>query len=188
MSAVKLYTIGVYGSTRAAFFEALSQADVDIVLDIRLRRAVRGAQYSYANFKQLTDELAARNIAYAHVTGLAPSHAMLGIQSAADAAAKRRKSEREELAAQYVRAYTRERLDTFDFATFAGELAQYAAPCLLCIERNPQACHRGLVAPRLADAMGASVVHLTPSGAAFETLAALRARNRKRAALHKKFG
>lgn len=188
MTAAKLYTIGVYGSTRAAFFEALMEADVDIVLDIRLRRAVRGAQYSYANFKQLTAELEARGIAYEHLTGLAPTHAMLAIQSAADAAAKRRKSERAELAPAYVRAYTGERLELFDFAALAAQIAPYRAPCVLCIERDPQACHRGLVAPGLAAALGATVAHITPSGTAFEALAALRARSRKRAALRKKFG
>ena len=34
---------------------------------------------------------------------------------------------------------------------------------LLCVERDPEACHRSLIAARLADRHGVAVEHLRPS-------------------------
>ena len=39
-------TIGVYGFTQAVFLEALREARVGLVLDVRQRRGVRGSEYS----------------------------------------------------------------------------------------------------------------------------------------------
>jgi uncharacterized protein (DUF488 family) len=36
------------------------------------------------------------------------------------------------------------------------------ATALLCVERDPEACHRSLVAHELAEAYGLDVVHLFP--------------------------
>lgn len=46
---IRLVTIGVYGSTERKFFDALVRAKVDVFCDIRLRRGMRGATYSFAN-------------------------------------------------------------------------------------------------------------------------------------------
>jgi uncharacterized protein (DUF488 family) len=35
-------------------------------------------------------------------------------------------------------------------------------PALLCVERDPEACHRSLIAERLAEADGARIVHIRP--------------------------
>ncbi|GAC1387715.1 MAG: hypothetical protein NVSMB31_00500 [Vulcanimicrobiaceae bacterium] len=188
MAKSMLYTIGVYGSTAAAFFGALEDAGVDVVLDIRLRRAVRGAQYTFANAQRLMGELADRGIAYKHVLDLAPDLETLHIQGAEDEASGKRKSERTELAPGYTSAFTSLVLKQFPFDAFAKEMLAYRAPCLLCIERVPSACHRSLVAPPLAAAMGAEVGHLLPSGTGFDALATLRKKNRSRAAARKKYG
>jgi uncharacterized protein (DUF488 family) len=67
------------------------------------------------------------------------------------------------LAPEYVRRYVSEVLDRFDFAALARELAGCCAPVLFCIERIPAACHRSLVAPRLAQALHAhAIVDLIP--------------------------
>lgn len=184
----KLFTIGVYGSTRAAFFAALEDAGVDLLLDVRRRRAVRGSEYSYANAGQLTDELAERGIAYKHVLGLAPDPETLDLQGSVDASAKRLKSDRTELSPEYVAQYTGRTLDVFDFAAFAAGIREFHAPVIMCIERIPQACHRSLIAPKLARALDAEVVHLIPSGAGFDAKRALARINRQRAARRKKFG
>lgn len=184
----KLFTIGVYGATRSAFFAALEDAGVDLLLDIRRRRAVRGSEYSYANAGHLTDELAVRGIAYRHVLGLAPDLETLKLAGSADAAAKRLKSERTELPPEYIAQYTQRTLDAFDFKALAGEIREFRAPVIMCIERIAQACHRSLVAPKLAAALDAEVVHLVPSGAAFDAKRALATINRRRAARRKKYG
>lgn len=40
----EIYTIGVYGSTEETFFSKLIAAQVDLFVDIRQRRGVRGNQ------------------------------------------------------------------------------------------------------------------------------------------------
>lgn len=186
---VKVCTIGVYGSTRAAFFDALQAAGVDVLLDIRRRRAVRGSQYTFANAERLTSELAAREIEYRHVLDLAPDKETLALQGAADTEAKRLKSERTELAPDYVKQYVSRTLSRFDFSAFARELDTFRTPALFCIERIPEACHRSLVAPKLAKALGTEeIVHLIPQGAAYDTLSLLRQIKRNRNARRKRFG
>lgn len=160
---VRVCTIGVYGASRETFFEALERARADVLIDIRRRRAVRGPRYTFANATRLIAELERRGIAYHHELGLAPTAAMLALQHEADAAAKQRYSERTNLAPEYVKRYTAQVLKRFDFAALAGELTEFRAPVLLCIERLPAACHRSLVAPLLARALGTDQVeHLVP--------------------------
>jgi len=43
-----------------------------------------------------------------------------------------------------------------------AELPGDGAGALLCVERDPEACHRSLVAQRLAERHGVEVVHLRP--------------------------
>lgn len=152
---VRLLTVGVYGSDGAAFFAALEAAGADILLDIRTRRAVRGTRYSYANAKRLIAELGRRGIAYRHVIGLAPGRELLALQHGVDKREGHAYSARTVLAKTYVHRYIRDVLDRFDVAELARELAGYRAPVLMCVERIPAACHRSLVAPRLAQALHA---------------------------------
>jgi len=160
---LRVFTIGVYGASRETFFAALERAGADVLIDIRRRRAVRGPRYTFANAARLTAELERLGIAYRHELGLAPSAAMLKLQHEADARAKRLLSERTELAPGYVKRYTAQVLERFDFDALAAELTGFRAPVLMCIERIPAACHRSLAAPRLARALGTDDVdHLVP--------------------------
>ncbi len=158
-----VFTVGVYGAGAAAFFTALEAAAIDVLLDIRTRRAVRGTVYSYANAGRLTAGLARRGIAYRHVLALAPGRELLALQHAVDARERRKYSARTVLAPEYVRRYTARVLDRFDFGELARELDGYRAPVLFCIERVPAACHRSLVARRVAHALhAAEIVDLFP--------------------------
>jgi hypothetical protein len=88
---------------------------------------------------------------------------MLALQHAVDAREGKRYAERTQLAPEYLERYVPLVLERFDFATLAHELRESRAPVLFCVERTPQACHRSLVAPRLARALGTSeVAHLMP--------------------------
>jgi uncharacterized protein (DUF488 family) len=162
---VKVLTIGVYGWNAGTFFAALEAARADALIDVRRRRAVRGPHYAFANAVRLTKALDERGIAYLHELELAPDAAMLDLQHAADAKAGQRYSERTALAPEYLRRYRRV-LERYDFGALARRLDGYRAPVLLCVERIPEACHRGLVAPRLAEALGVRTVkHLLPENA-----------------------
>ena len=57
--------------------------------------------------------------------------------------------------------YRTEILDRVDLPTILAHLPVDAASALLCVERDPEACHRSLVAARMTE-HGVSVVHLRP--------------------------
>lgn len=158
----RVLTIGAYGFEPQGFFGALEKAGVDVFLDIRQRRGLRGSRYAFANATRLTAELENRGIAYRHVRELAPDPEIRDLQRQADEATATTKSGRTELAPAFVDAYAAAKLDRFDWRGLASELASFDAPVLFCVERTPESCHRSLVAPRLAQVLDAEVVDLTP--------------------------
>jgi uncharacterized protein (DUF488 family) len=163
MAATRVFTIGVYGFDRETFFASLEDAGIDAFIDVRRRRAARGSRYAFANKNRLVAELTRRGIPYRHELGLAPENATRAVQYAIDAEQGVSQSQRTALAPAYIDRYVRESLDTFDFETLAHELRDANAPVIFCLERLPAACHRSLVAPRLAVALGLppdDVVHL----------------------------
>ena len=83
---MKFITIGVYGFSEAAFFNALRQAGVDTLCDIRWRRGVRGAEYAFANRARLQKRLAELGIRYLHIRELAATPALRQRQAEADEA------------------------------------------------------------------------------------------------------
>jgi uncharacterized protein (DUF488 family) len=61
---------------------------------------------------------------------------------------------------EYVERYRREVLDEVDLDAFVASLPVDGGAALLCVEREPEACHRSLVAERLAERYGLAVRHL----------------------------
>jgi uncharacterized protein (DUF488 family) len=153
-------TIGVYGATLEAFLEALRLAEVRLVLDVRQRRAVRGSEYAWANATRLQAALAGAGIGYRHHRELAPTTELRNVQYREDARLRVGKRSRVELAPEYRERYTREILDRVDLGPIVAALPSVSA--LLCVERDPEACHRSLVAERLAAEYRLRVVHLRP--------------------------
>jgi uncharacterized protein (DUF488 family) len=159
----KLLTLGVYGFNEEAFFQALQEAGVDTFCDIRRRRGVRGADYAFANSQRLQRRLAELNIRYLHYLDLAPSPAVRQRQDEADKAGKIAKRQRASLSPAFIDAYQAEVLAHFDPQAFLDSLgpdAQIVA--LFCVERQPAACHRSLVADRLQGELGLDVEHILP--------------------------
>ncbi|HET6172466.1 MAG TPA: DUF488 domain-containing protein [Gaiellales bacterium] len=157
-------TIGVYGWTLERFLEALGQAGVELVVDVRQRRGVRGREYAWANARRLETALADAGVRYSHHKELAPTTELRHVQYREDDRLGVGKRSRLELAPEYRERYLHEILDRVDLAPFVAELPVDGAPALLCVERDPQACHRSLVAERLAEQYGVGVVHLVPNG------------------------
>jgi uncharacterized protein (DUF488 family) len=162
VSAPRVATIGVYGWTIDTFLAALRAADVRLVLDVRQRRGVRGAEYAWANAQRLQAALAEAGIAYAHHKELAPTTELRQLQYREDDRVGVGKRSRVELAPAYRHGYTSEILDRVDLASLAAELPADGVAALLCVELDPEACHRSLVAERLEAELGATVVHLRP--------------------------
>ena len=157
-----LATIGVYGFTLETFLGALRTADVRLILDVRQRRGVRGPEYAWANSKRLQAALAEAGIGYQHHPELAPTTELRQLQYREDDRRGVGKRSRAELAPQYRERYTREILDRADLDAVVAALPEAGAGALLCVERDPEACHRSLVADRMAAAHGVRVTHLRP--------------------------
>jgi uncharacterized protein (DUF488 family) len=159
----RIATIGAYGWDEEGFFQALVQAGVDLFCDLRARRGVRGSEYAFANSKRLQARLAALGIRYLHFRELAPSEETRAAQHAVDRAAKVARRRRAVLSPAFADAYRRERLEGFDSAAFVEGLGpDVRTVVLFCVEREPAACHRSLLAARLASDLGVEVVHLLP--------------------------
>lgn len=142
-------TIGVYGFTVETFLEALTGAGVGLLLDLRQRRGVRGPDYAWANSARLQRALAAAGIDYRHVKELAPTTEMRQLQYREDDRLGVGKRNRATLAPEYARRYTEEILDPFDLPALVTTLPTTSPTALLCVEEDPAACHRSLVASRL---------------------------------------
>jgi uncharacterized protein (DUF488 family) len=161
----RIATIGVYGFTGGAFLETLTGAGVGLLLDLRQRRGVRGPDYSWANSARLQRALAAADVGYRHVKDLAPTTELRRLQYREDDRQGVGKRNRITLAPEYAARYTREILGPFDLGALVAELPDDTVPALFCVERDPQACHRSLVAKRLRAEHGLPVTDLRPDPA-----------------------
>jgi uncharacterized protein (DUF488 family) len=159
---LRMATIGVYGFDGESFLHRLRQADVRLLLDVRQRRGVRGPEYAWANSRRLQAALAQAQIAYKHHPELAPTTELRHLQYAEDDRRGVGKRSRQELAAEYTRRYTTEILDRADLTPIVATLSTGGVAALLCVERDPEACHRSLISERLAARYGIEVAHLRP--------------------------
>ncbi|MFE7313764.1 DUF488 family protein [Streptomyces sp. NPDC057555] len=159
---LKMMTIGVYGFDGDSFLQRLREADVRLLLDVRQRRGVRGPDYAWANSLRLQAALAEAGIAYEHHRELAPTTELRKLQYAEDARQGVGKRSRRELADEYVLRYTSEILDLADLKPVAETLPDSGHAVLLCVERDPEACHRSLIAQRLTAEHGITFGHLRP--------------------------
>ena len=163
MMKPKLVTIGVYGSDETRFFQSLAAAQVDTFCDIRRRRGVRGAEFAFVNSLRLQKKLREMGIRYMHYLELAPSQKVRDEQKQEDTRNKVAKRSRERLTDTFAEAYAAECLAHFDAAKFLEGLGPDArVVALFCVEREPAACHRALVAEHLHKELGLVVEHLQP--------------------------
>lgn len=158
----RIVTIGVYGFDSDSFLRRLRHADVRLFLDVRQRRGVRGPEYAWANSARLQRALAAAGIGYRHVKELAPTTELRHLQYREDDRQGVGKRDRVALAPEYAERYTREILDPVDLGAIVAGLPGDSATALLCVERDPEACHRSLVAARLRAECGVAVTDLRP--------------------------
>ena len=172
-----IFTIGVYGSTEESFFGALVENEIELFIDIRARRGMRGSTYRYANSSYLQAKLKDLGIYYAHLKELAPTKEIRLLQWQADKEEQTRKRDRAGLSKAYEKAYQKQILkygysrkdrilEPHKVLEEAKQLAGYPTEkeleryVLFCVEANAKACHRSLVAARFKDKMGGKVKHL----------------------------
>jgi Protein of unknown function, DUF488 len=147
---VEVGTIGAYGWNVDSFFDALVRERIGVFCDLRRRRGVRGSEYSFVNSVRLQKRLSELGIDYRHRLDLSPSPAVREMQTAADRSTGIAKRDRSQLGSAFEKAFVEECLVEFDAVRFLAELGGRGPICLFCVEREPAACHRSLVAERLA--------------------------------------
>lgn len=143
-------TIGYEGTTMPAFLEALRDAGVTLLVDVRAVASSRRPGFSKT---RLAANLEEAGIGYVHLRGL-------GTPADGRAAARcgRHDEMRRIFAAHLKTDAARDDLERL------VDLAQGSARlCLLCFEADPRHCHRSLVAEALAERVPIEVRHLSPS-------------------------
>ncbi len=155
-------TIGVYCFSAESFLDTLAGADIRLLVDVRQRRGVRGPAFAWANSRRLQASLAGAGIAYRHHRELAPTTELRQLQYREDDRTGVGKRTRERLAPEYVSRYVNEILGPAELEPFVDQLPARGRAALFCVEREAAACHRSLIAARLAERYGFEVVHLTP--------------------------
>jgi uncharacterized protein (DUF488 family) len=156
----RIATIGVYDFDATRFVATLDAAGVTRVFDIRQRRGVRGSQYAWANAQRLQRLLAEARIGYEYHPELAPDTEMRHLQYRADDRQGVGKRSRERLDPEYIQEYTREILDLVPLEPLVAQQPVHGIGALMCVEATAQACHRSLVAQRLAERFGFEVIDL----------------------------
>jgi len=159
---MEFFTIGVYNSTEDEFFGKLTENRIDTFCDIRQRRGVRGAKYSFVNSKRLQAKLAELDIKYGHVLALAPTTEIRDLQKEADAQSGVQKRERTQLGRVFQIAYKERILKHFNLDTLFEQLENAGAKkvVLFCVEEHNRACHRSLVADKIEAKYCLGVTHL----------------------------
>jgi uncharacterized protein (DUF488 family) len=149
---LKVLTVGVYGSTEEQFFKKLVDANVEIFCDIRLRRGMRGSKYAFANSTYLQEKLSKLGIRYMHIKELAPSQEIRQLQKEVDERQGATKKSRNVLSEEFKGLYNEKVVNKFDFDQFVHEvLTEVGNVAFFCVEENPSACHRSLVAKKLGE-------------------------------------
>jgi uncharacterized protein (DUF488 family) len=143
-----IYTIGCTKKSLQQFIGLLREAEVDAVIDVRLRNTSQLAGFAKR------DDLAfllceGFGIAYEHVVELAPTAEILDAY----------KKDHDWPA--YKRKYLQLLAERDALAIGRQLLERYQCPCLLCAEDTPDHCHRRLLAEYLAERIGnLEIVHL----------------------------
>ena len=151
MPTDSLFTIGYEKRSFDEFLAVLKAAGIDAVIDVRETAWTRKHGFSKSG---LTAGLAAAGIEYVHARFAGNPRRLRAT------------------AADHVEIMTRYRehlstspdiLDQFD-RLIGGYVAAGKKVALMCYERHPDDCHRGILAEAWRDRRHGSVVHLEPGG------------------------
>jgi len=159
---MEFFTIGVYNSTEKEFFDKITKNSIDTFCDIRQRRGVRGAKYSFVNSNRLQQKLNDLDVKYGYIPDLAPTTEIRELQKEIDHEKGELKRERQILGKVFIIEYKNQVLKNFDFENFFENLDQIGANrvVLFCVEEHPEACHRSIVAEKIANNFNYKITHL----------------------------
>ena len=152
MVVKRLFTIGYEHTTAGPFFDALTQARVGLVVDVRAVAASRRPGFSK---RQLAAGLDEHGISYVHLQKLGtPKEGRLAARSGhADKMLQIFERHLQAPEAQH-------ELDELTALAKAAVTRSSRPLCLLCYERDPAHCHRQRIADELHARLGLKVEHL----------------------------
>jgi uncharacterized protein (DUF488 family) len=161
---LRIVTIGGYGFTEDRFIRTLQKAGVDLFVDVRQRRGMRGAKCAFLNSRRLQSLLASHNIRYVHALALAPTTAVRNAQKSEDQRTATAKQDRTQLSPSFIQKYRSEILSEFEPESLRLALDGTTVVAFFCVEARPAACHRWLAAEHLVNVLGSEqpVEHLAP--------------------------
>jgi len=156
---VELFSIGVYGKSEVGFFRQLEDSAVDCLVDVRLRRGMRGPQYAFANKSRLQSSLLERHIDYRAEKALAPPAEIRALQKQADEIAQVSKRHRDSLSNRFISEYIAH-ISSFDFDGFFASLTGRTHIAFFCVEAKWTACHRSILVSEISRRFQLRVTHL----------------------------
>ena len=159
---MKIYTIGVYGSSEKSFFNKLIENKIELFCDIRQRRGVRGSEYVFVNSKRLQEKLKEIGVYYLHVLDLAPTTEIRKLQQEADFELGAKKRDRYHLGQVFSTEYDSKILQKFNFESLIERFKEdkISRVAFFCVETYPEACHRYLVAREINRLFDIEIIHL----------------------------
>lgn len=159
---IEIYTVGVYNSSEETFFKKLTDNKIDTFIDVRQRRGVRGAKYSFVNSIKLQEKLSNLNIRYIHKQDLSPPTEVRDLQKKADIKKSEVKKNREILDDDFKVAFENLILNKFDSGSFLQTLKMENSSkiVLFCVEENANACHRSIIAKKIATEFNLKIYNL----------------------------
>jgi uncharacterized protein (DUF488 family) len=147
-----VFTIGYQGTTVPAVLEALRDARVELLVDIRAVASSRRPGFAKtalaANVKTI-------GIEYLHLRGLG---------TPADGRAAARAGKHTEMRRIFLAHLATDDAQA-ELETLSDLVRDGRRVCLLCFEADAKHCHRSMVADALAKRLHVDVVHLAPQAA-----------------------
>ncbi len=146
---LSIATIGYEGATIASFQDALRDAKIDLLVDVRALASSRRPGFAKTRLAANAREAGAE---YLHLRALG---------TPADGRAAARAGHHDEMKRIFRKQLaTPEAQDAL--ALVADLVRQGRRICLLCFEARPEHCHRSIVAASLSGMLPAKVVDLAP--------------------------
>jgi uncharacterized protein (DUF488 family) len=144
-----LATIGYEHATVQSFLTTLREAEIQLLVDVR---AVAGSRRPGFAKTRLAANLEEAGISYLHLRGL-------GTPAEGRAAARAgRHDEMREIFREQLATSEGER----DLETLVDLVASGQRVCVLCLEADPEHCHRSIVADAVAARVPVGIRHLHP--------------------------
>jgi uncharacterized protein (DUF488 family) len=145
-----LATLGYESATVRSFLQALRDAGVELLVDVRAVASSRRPGFAKT---RLAANLAGAGIEYLHLRGLG---------TPAEGRAAARAGRYDELRSIFV-AHLATPAAQAELEALAGLVRSGRRVCLLCFEADPAHCHRSMVADALGELLPVQVTHLQPA-------------------------